>query len=68
MEDYETPQKMEVAQTSTPEGSAPHKIHCEECDGYNDCPRMHGMNHCLGVAKWLEYRVKIDESTQENGG
>ena len=30
------------------EVNEPHKIHCEECDGYKDCPRMRGNDYCLG--------------------
>lgn len=55
MEDSEKRQLIEDCSDQPIEVNEPHKIHCEECDGYKDCPRMRGIDRCLGAAKWEEH-------------
>jgi hypothetical protein len=68
MEDCKTPEKSKVVPTGSKDDGASQKIHCEDCDGYTDCPRMRGINHCLGAAKWLEKKANSDELSREAGG
>jgi len=68
MEDQQTDQTMKTSPTSTQGEGGPHKINCEECDGYHDCPRMRGIDYCMGAAKWLELRAGKDKSPEEAGG
>jgi hypothetical protein len=67
MEDSESGPIMEGGAMPTNEENESHKVHCKECDGHDDCPRMRGINYCLGAEKWLRERSKKDEPLKKGG-